>query len=951
MYLAYLTRGGSSPRGKSRVWIACHPEEQEKYLKTIAQDLFATQNCAVWYTEEAHLPDDVRDDLVQMQLIVVVVTRRLLTTENDVLDVIVPFANAEHIPLLPIMVEQGLDGLFSEKIGDLQYLLRENADPTAIPYPERLALYLQSVLPGEDIEEKISAAFDAYIFLSYRKKDRAHAQSLMRLIHEDPFCERVAIWYDEFLTPGEDFNVSIEKALQKSDLFTLVVTPNLVNEDNYIMRIEYPMAHAAGKAVAPVEMVETQADALQTHYPDIPAAVDGHDRQALSTLLHDHLAAALRTQADDPVHGFFVGLAYLYGIDVEVDRARAVRLITAAAEAGIEAAEHQLVQMYWNGQGVPRDTAQALHWQEHLTDRLSELADESQDEGDAMRSLEEHLALADMTLETKDYETADAQYETAQEIAKVLAFGAFGKSILQKAKRFVQKYTGKSPYQEPALKATSRAALRRLEIELRVQQGQGIGKRGDQTAVLVENVFKMYGDAQSAADYLTFYRLTIEICEQNSLQDMIPGYLDKAAACWSRLPEAERTPEVRRCYAALLGAVRQGEGAARQRQQAMLEALCAEYPEELSYRCDMIRGELAAARESLPDQVRAERHLTKAEEMIAQHLTPEDSRAARLMLTARAVGGHLQALRGDYDAAVKCLLGVYEALRPMTDAAFDVENVSEEAEVCETIGDCKKATGDLAEADRWYRCAVDSLTELSLFVMSLTLMRTLARLYEKLLDVALAREDVPAVREWEDKARYIRERLVSFDMGKDHPLDKTEDIAASQALAARKQEIRTVLQEAPLPDETLLAFVKKPLPAPVGRLEAERAIAPVAEAYLKMAGDVKLYQEVEKLCDELRTANGKPAEIALCADRIVDQMLDKLRPYLWYTEEAMLILSFCGHHRIVTPTFFIGGRDKALQQFRGFFRSLPFWERAVDTIHYPEVWRVLYHWIEEDEGS
>ena len=50
--------------------------------------------------------------------------------------------------------------------------------------------------------------------------------------------QNCAIWYDEFLIPGENFNEAIEVALKKSGLFALAVTPNLVNEENYVMSTE-----------------------------------------------------------------------------------------------------------------------------------------------------------------------------------------------------------------------------------------------------------------------------------------------------------------------------------------------------------------------------------------------------------------------------------------------------------------------------------------------------------------------------------------------------------------------------------------------------------------------------------------------------------------------------------------------------------------------------------------
>ena len=116
------------------------------------------------------------------------------------------------------------------KCGDIQYLDPYCRDETAISYDEKLTKYLDSVLIGDKLAERIRDAFDAYIFLSYRKKDRRYANELMRIIHAIPGCRDIAIWYDEFLVPGEDFNDAISHALKKSDLFTMVVTPNLINE-------------------------------------------------------------------------------------------------------------------------------------------------------------------------------------------------------------------------------------------------------------------------------------------------------------------------------------------------------------------------------------------------------------------------------------------------------------------------------------------------------------------------------------------------------------------------------------------------------------------------------------------------------------------------------------------------------------------------------------------------
>jgi len=365
--LTYKTRGQASPQGKPKVYFCCHPDDFGYLFESVAEEILAEQNCAVWYPKDRNaLRDDTfLNDLSQMQLFVMPVTAKLLHTENPAIDVEFPFAVAHHIPILPLMQESDLAALFNQKCGNLQFLDKFAQDASAIPYAEKLKAFLSSVLIGDDLARKVRAAFDAYIFLSYRKKDRQYARELMRLIHKNEFCRDIAIWYDEFLTPGENFNDAIKQALDKSALFVMAVTPNLVEEQNYVMTTEYPMAREAGKTILPAEMVRTDRALLSAKYECLPSPTDARDEAALSESLMTAVRfLAIRENDSSPEHTFFIGLAYLGGIDVEVDHERALSLITQAAEAGLPEAVDKLVQMYEKGEGVARSYGTALTWRE-----------------------------------------------------------------------------------------------------------------------------------------------------------------------------------------------------------------------------------------------------------------------------------------------------------------------------------------------------------------------------------------------------------------------------------------------------------------------------------------------------------------------------------------------------------------------------------------------------------
>ena len=367
-YLKCKTLGGGSPNGKPRVFFTCHPADFERSVEKICAYSCDAQSCAIIYTPDMkyHIPqEDMEVDIVAMNLVVIPFSLKLLLEPNRAMDVDFPFAQNHGITILPIMIESGIESVYArpDKFGKRQYLDSVTTDPTAVPYAEKLKKFLHSVLVDDETAQRIRRAFDAYIFLSYRKKDRRFANDLMRLIHKDPLCRDIAIWYDEYLVPSEEFDENIRKALERSELFTLLVTPNLINEENYVRTHEYPQARSSDKPILPVEAEKTDRKELEKQFEGIPKCINAKDGDIVTqTLLERIKKIAIAENDSEPEHNFLIGLAYLDGIDVEVNRERAVKLITSAAEAGLIEAMEKLYDMYNEGIGVELDYRKSLYW-------------------------------------------------------------------------------------------------------------------------------------------------------------------------------------------------------------------------------------------------------------------------------------------------------------------------------------------------------------------------------------------------------------------------------------------------------------------------------------------------------------------------------------------------------------------------------------------------------------
>ena len=750
--LQYRTIADERPQGKPNVYFSCHPEDFGRYFEEYATKILRIQDCAIWYEAEPEADYDREDlelNLSQMQLFVMPITIKLLTTANRAMDFEFPLAKERHIPVLPIMMERGEEDMYSERFGDLQYLDPNDTDETRRSFDEVLETYIKSVLVSSELAEKVRAAFDAYIFLSYRKKDRRKAQELMRLIHRNPLCRDIAIWYDEFLTPGEDFNQAIGKMLQKSDLFALVVTPNLVNEVNYVMTTEYPAAMEQEKPVLPVEMEETDRKELEKYYEALPSCVPGKE----SETFHAELLEKIRTMAveandEDPEHNFLIGLAYLDGIDVEVDAERALELIKGAAEAGVPEAMEQFVTMYETGKGVERDYYEGVRWREKHVGYLRKEYEADQAGDRAIRLI---IKLQDLGI---------AQYELRMLNAAESAFT----EICTLAEKCVG--SGENRFRRYlSVSCNSLGNTLREMGDLK-----GAKRYYEKSLAIEEELSKMTGTIKSRRNLSLCYGSLGDTARTMGNLQGAKRYHEKSLFIAEELSEKTDTVESRRDL--FISCIKLGDtaramgdlqGAKRYYEKSLFIA------EELSEKTGTIksRRDLSVSCNSLGDTARAMGDLMGAKryyekslfirEKLSEKTDTVESRRD-LVVGCIKLGdatiemGDLQGAKRYYEKS----LAINEELWEKTGT---IESRRDLSLSYERLGDTARAMGDLQGAKRYYdrKLAIDE--ELAEKTGTIESKRDLSISYERLGDTARAQGDLAGAQRYYEKGLFIREEL------------------------------------------------------------------------------------------------------------------------------------------------------------------------------------------------
>ncbi len=716
--LQYLTRGSASPQGKPRVYFCCHPKEQEFFLKPISQQILALQNCAIWYDAEPEAPynwEELSADLSQMQLFVMPVTERLLTQPNRAMDKEFPFAIEHHIPVLPLMQESGLEEKFQEKFGDLQFLDANAHDSTAIPFEEKLQKFLDSVLVGDELAAKVRAAFDAYIFLSYRKKDRREAQKLMRLIHQNEFCRDIAIWYDEFLVPGENFNQAIIDALQKSKLFTLVVTPSLLENPNYVMTTEYPMAKAAGKPILPVEMTPTGRPELESYYESMPSCTNGEDTPALTESLSAALReVAIRENDDDAQHNFFIGLAYLAGIDVEVDHYRAETLIRGAAQQGYEPAMEKLVSMYHSGEGVKRDSHKAIDWQKKLVEIREKAWEETQTEDTFLELTNAWWDLGDFYKELEEISNWRWVWET---------------KLLPLCKTAWEKYQFSSAHRYVAV---------------------SYNKLGD--------ILKAEGDIPAVRKY---YELEIDIFQQLAEKSLTIQSRRDLSVSYERMGDILKAegdiPAARKYY----------ELALKINKQLAEESPTIQMRRSLSISYERMGGICEAEGDISAAQKFYELFLEISKQLAEESPTIQNRRG--LSISYEKMGDILKA-EGNIPAARKYYEVSLEISKQLSEESPTIQMRRDLSISYERMGDILKAKGDIPAAKKYYEVSLEISKQLSEESPTIQNHRGLSISYEKMGNICKAGEDIPAAKKY-----YELDLEISKQLAEEAPTPEARD--------------------------------------------------------------------------------------------------------------------------------------------------------------------------------
>ena len=263
-YISVKNEKGSD---ELKILISMHSVDRCIYLERLINGITQSISCTVCYSPFP--ADGMNTDLSGIDLVIAGVTEKYITWSNSgFVSEVLPALSAE-VPVLPVMLEKGIVNLFNTRVGKLHYIESVGQELSQ----EALGQINSYILSLGSNDNAFGDKRKPGIFISYRKRDINELQRFIALIDAHPERERVCLWYDTGLKPGDNYQLTIEERLKSCDLFLMLVTPNVLEPDNYVMRVEYPMAVKEKKHILPVIMQKTDLNELYRLFPGLPKCV------------------------------------------------------------------------------------------------------------------------------------------------------------------------------------------------------------------------------------------------------------------------------------------------------------------------------------------------------------------------------------------------------------------------------------------------------------------------------------------------------------------------------------------------------------------------------------------------------------------------------------------------------------------------------------------------------
>lgn len=331
------------------VLVICHPQQIPFYLSKLKDFIWERfTNITIWQTNlEIADKSQLLKEVDQVDAVICFVTELLVLTSNVIGDELIPIIIEKKYPFLPILDGRNLEQIFEQKYGHIHFVKYNENQTLKFDAIEKfikgLPLHEKRKNQWFELSNRNMESFSQTYFISYRKVDGKYIDYLQHRIHKESSLVDTKLWYDAYLVPGEKYDNNLLRIIEKCSAVILVITPHLLEPNNYVLRVEVPFAKECGKPIIGIMMEETDLKVIRDLY-GVEKIYRIKKWDSFTDILFD--AGIPVPEIDSyPRHLYRLATAYIDGNDVECNMQIACGLLYQAIQYKYHDAYTKLIEI------------------------------------------------------------------------------------------------------------------------------------------------------------------------------------------------------------------------------------------------------------------------------------------------------------------------------------------------------------------------------------------------------------------------------------------------------------------------------------------------------------------------------------------------------------------------------------------------------------------------------
>ena len=264
-------------KAKRKIFISAHPTDRISFLEPLVNVINDIEDCVAVYN---HVPNDKGPDIpADVDTFIIIASLKYFVWTNSGYSSEFFAAVRNRVRVIPILIETGQNiiDLINMRCGKIQYV-----DATL-----NLDFALDALRAHLTAKERIVDESLPSVFISYRRVDRNLLHDLVDIIEMSESFDKVNVWYDEIIVPGENYSQSILRQLKNCNLFILLITPNILEDKNYVWRVEYKTAKKLNKRILAIEAEKTDRRKLLEMYGNLGHIIDIKHKGAIYSVINE----------------------------------------------------------------------------------------------------------------------------------------------------------------------------------------------------------------------------------------------------------------------------------------------------------------------------------------------------------------------------------------------------------------------------------------------------------------------------------------------------------------------------------------------------------------------------------------------------------------------------------------------------------------------------------------